>query len=573
MSIRCRVRGVWGVTTLVVLAGSAGAFSAHASSGADALLQSVSAPKASAAQGAAGVGKAAQVGSPSALESSAGMAGIQLDDPFRMQLFASWQMQNHQLGYDLSTWVLRVLKNDFEGAAHLWTKIEGSVPQAFAHEARSAWLYSLWKLDLAQSFVDQWIDSQNSKGYASSRAAGALDQVLAQAGLDRWLSERAVALSPEQEASVKRLDTARGLHVLTLQAWGQLRQGEGALPTLKKLPLEHGLRPALAQTVALARARRGDLAGAAQVLKHELEPVLEARGDALALSAHHLQVARLLYQAGALDGAEDYYRRVPAGAPQFLKAREELTWTLLRKNEVGKLRGELATLSTGVFTETFQPEVFLVRAISNLKLCYYEEVRKDFSAFQSVNGQWAKKIDQALQAGAPPRPEWVDEFGLRAEKSFQARSIEAARLSELAKVSIQAVLPAVGEQKHWVRLRDRMLQARDRLAQNRDAEFRRQWLSRRQVLEEAIRKMAFVKVELGSQLRELSRLENRGQVADSVQSSAAAALKQAAPQVPRASAGAVQVYPQDGELWPDELFRLQSVARERCLALQGGGSQ
>lgn len=572
MSTRCRVRGVWGVATLVVLAGSTAGSAARASSGADALLQSVSAPKASAAQGAGGGEKKAQAGSPSALESSAGLAGIQLDDPFRMQLFASWQMQNHQLGYDLSTWVLRVLKNDFEGAAHLWTKVEGSVPAAFAHEARSAWLYSLWKLDLAQSFVDQWIDSQNSKGYASSRAAGALDQVLAQAGLDRWLGERAVALSPEQEASVKRLDTARGLHVLTLQAWGQLRQGEGALSTLKKLPLENGLRPALAQTVALARARRGDLAGAAQVLKHELEPVLEARGDALALSAHHLQVARLLYQAGALDGAEDYYRRVPAGAPQFLKAREELTWTLLRKNEVGKLRGELATLSTGVFTETFQPEVFLVRAISNLKLCYYEEVRKDFSAFQSVNGQWAKKIDQALQAGAPPRPEWVDEFGLRAEKSFQARSSEAARLSELAKVSIQAVLPAVGEQKHWVRLRDRMLQARDRLAQNRDSEFRRQWLSRRQVLEEAIRKMAFVKVELGSQLRELSRLENRGQVADSVQSSAAAALKQAAPVVPQSSAGAVQVYPQDGELWPDELFRLQSVARERCLALQGGGS-
>lgn len=572
MSIRCRVRGVWGVTTLVVLAGSTAGSAARASSGADALLQSVSAPKSSAAQGAAGGEKKAQAGTPSALESSAGLAGIQLDDPFRMQLFASWQMQNHQLGYDLSTWVLRVLKNDFEGAAHLWTKVEGSVPAAFAHEARSAWLYSLWKLGLAQSFVDQWIDSQNSKGYASSRAAGALDQVLAQAGLDRWLAERAVALSPEQEASVKRLDTARGLHVLTLQAWGQLRQGEGALSTLKKLPLEHGLRPALAQTVALARARRGDLAGAAQVLKHELEPVLEARGDALALSAHHLQVARLLYQAGALDGAEDYYRRVPAGAPHFLKAREELTWTLLRKNEVGKLRGELATLSTGVFSETFQPEVFLVRAISNLKLCYYEEVRKDFSAFQSVNGQWAKKIDQALQAGAPPRPEWVDEFGLRAEKSFQARSSEAASLSELAKVSIQAVLPAVGEQKHWVRLRDRMLQARDRLAQNRDAEFRRQWLSRRQVLEEAIRKMAFVKVELGSQLRELSRLENRGQVADSVQSSAAAALKQAAPAVPQSSAGAVQVYPQDGELWPDELFRLQSVARERCLALQGGGS-
>ncbi len=381
MSTRVRVRNTWAWATLLVLAGSAGAPSTRAASGADALLQSVSAPQASAAKAAAGDGKATQAGGLSTLESSAGMSGIQLDDPFRMQLFASWQMQNHQLGYDVNAWVLRVLKNDFEGAAHLWTKIEASVPQAFAHEARSAWLYSLWKLGLAQSFVDQWIDSQNSKGFASSRAAGALDQVLAQAGLDRWLGERAVALSPEQETAVKRLDTARGLHVLTLQAWGQLRQGEGALPTLKKLPLEHGLRPALAQTVALARARRGDLAGAAQVLKHELEPVLEARGDALALSAHHLQVARLLYQAGALDGAEDYYRRVPAGAPQFLKAREELTWTLLRKNEVGKLRGELATLSTGVFTETFQPEVFLVRAISNLKLCYYEEVRKDFSAF------------------------------------------------------------------------------------------------------------------------------------------------------------------------------------------------
>src|SRR5699024_6961811 len=124
-----------------------------------------------------------------------------------------------------------------------------------------------------------------------------------------------------------------------------------------------------------------DLAGAGAVLKRDLEPTLDMNGDPKALASHYLQVARLLYQAGALDAAESFYTRIPNGTPQYLEAREELTWVWLRKGDVAKLRGELVTLGSRVFDDQFQPEVHLVRAISNLKLCYYDEVEQDFRVF------------------------------------------------------------------------------------------------------------------------------------------------------------------------------------------------
>ena len=538
----------------------AGPAKAHAS-GADLLLQSVTPTQAPAAQpqgqppNAAATAQAAQ---------RFPTGELKLNDPFVMQLFASWQGQPG-MGFEVNSWVLRILQGKHEEAAHLWSTMEGRIPDGFRQDARAAWLYLLFKLDLAQSFFDEWISAQANPDFSASRAALALDQIIAP-GFDRWLVEHALQLSPEQEATIAKLDKSRGFHFLTLQAWASLRKGEQALAILPNLPAEHSLKMPLARTVALALARKGDLAGAAKVLKTELEPAIEAQKDKLALVSHHIQIARLLYQAGVLDGAEEFYLKVPNGAREFLKAREELAWVRLRKGEIQKLRGDLATLATGVFSESFQPEVFLVRAISNLKMCFYDKIDQDFADFRSINAVWAKRIDQALaNVAQTPRPEWVDEFGVRAEKALEARAAEAARIEALARASIQVALPAVGEQKHWVQLKERMLAARELGRKARDAEYRRQWLGRRYVLEEAIRKMQFVKVELMSQLRELARLKEMG--GDAIRTTAAAPARlegEKAAEAVKPDPGQM-VFPFDGVLWPDELFKLRSVARDRCL--------
>src|SRR5262249_48906009 len=159
-----------------------------------------------------------------------------------------------------------------------------------------------------------------------------------------------------------------------------------------------------------------------RILKLHVEPILNLLGNPKLLSRHYLAVGRLLYQAGALDGAEVYYQKIPSGTDEFLTAREELDWVWLRKGETSRLRGELATLSLGLFDEKCAPEVYLVRAVSNLKLCYYDKAEKDFEAFTRTGKHWAQVITNALNPATPPLPEKKDFYTELSEVALKKRT-------------------------------------------------------------------------------------------------------------------------------------------------------
>ncbi len=479
---------------------------------------------------------------------------IRLSDPFLMQFFAAWQAEK-QLPYEVNAWAMKIAQHQFTEAAHLWGVVEPKAPETFAHAALAAQLYLLFQLDLPQTFIDQYIGALQSKSFLESRPLMALEQVIGQ-GFDRWLLDRQVVPSESQATQVLALPQ-RGLLDTTLKAWASLRTGARAQAILEALPAESAFKIPLAQTLALSHARKNDLSSAAALLKRHVEPALESKRDATALSSHYLQVARLLYQAGSLDGAESFYTRIPKGSPDFFKAHEELTWVWLRKGDVGKLRGELTTLSSRLFNDVFSPEVHLVRAVSNLKLCYYSEVRKDFDAFLSDNKRWAAEITQALKAENTPPPFAAekDAFTRQAETMLDQRENEAFKLERLGTESITAVLPAVGPQQHWTQARNRVLATIETLKKRRASEYRRQWKNDQVVLTEAIRKMKFVKVELLTQIRALA-----AQQTDQIRVSSSAPL-----QAPAAPPEGEMSFVFDGVVWPDELFKLHSVTHGRCL--------
>jgi tetratricopeptide (TPR) repeat protein len=333
------------------------------------------------------------------------------------------------------------------------------------------------------------------------------------------------------------------------------------------LPADHFLKVPLANTVALSLARKGDLRGAGAVLKQHLEPAVEARKDLKALSRHYLQIARLLYQAGSLDGAADFYQRIPDGSADFLRAREELAWVWLRQGDTAKLRGELKTLRSGLFEGRFAPDVYVVRAISNLKLCFYSEVEKELNDFVLSNRVWAKKTNEALKTEDPESDE-PDFFTEIAQRAIAARQAEVQLLDALATASITATLPAVGPQQHWEKAKTRALVALETAKKQSAEEVRRHWKNRKTVLTEAIRKMQFVKVELFSQVRTLARQSP----SQSTPSGAVSALeretdsrlKSETQAALKKAADGELVFPFDGVVWPDELFKLTSVAQSRC---------
>jgi hypothetical protein len=557
--------------SFLIVASAVGVFAhshAFATTGADVLLRTVApAAQAQPAQSTKGTGNKAVDASPAA--QAAMTTGLKLDNPFAVQLFASWQAER-QLPYEINTWVLKVLKEDFTGAAHLWTVVQEKTPGSFTHAARAAWLYSLYRLDLAQSFIDEWIQAQQNPNFSASRDAAALDQVVGQ-NFTRYLFDRGIYLTPEQQAVVKKFDRNKGPHVLSLVAYASLRSGVQAQEIAPLLPMDHPYKIPLAQTAALAMVKKGDLAGAAQFMKAQLEPAIEAKKDPLALSNHYLQVARLLYQAGVLDSAEEFYLKIPNSAPEFVKAREELTWVLLRKSDHSRLRGELVTLSSPLFKEKFAPELYMVRAISNLKLCFYDAVQKDFVSFMNTNSIWARKIDAALKANEAPAPANLDFFSTQISKVIDSKAKETQELATLAEDSIRAVLPAVGAQAHWVRLKNSLQQKSEMAVKTRQAEYRRQWKNMQGELQESIRKMQFVRVELMSQLADLQQIQTQ-KLAETSGKDAVAASS-AAP----ARSEAVKIATQrgevgfafDGVLWPDEFFKVRSAAQERCIQLRG----
>ncbi len=528
--------------------------SAYASGGADALLQSVGA--------STDVAPAAQVktnDNSASLQMLQDVKALKLDDPFVLQMYSDFMM-NAETPFEVKLWMQKIGKQDYEGAAHLWSALKSKFPEKLANHAAAVQAYLLYKMNLPQTFADFWISNLERSSYRDSPVSTHLENTLATFGFDKWFSDSKIQLNEAQIAVVANLNAARSTPVLTLKAYAAQRNGPKAKEMLTQLPKTHDMLVPLAKTAALMAAKAGDLATAGRTLKTYVEPYLQSKNDAVMWSQYNLQIARLLYQAGSMEGAAQFYQKIPRGSPDYLIAQEELGWVWLRTGTTDRLRGSLQTLSSEVFADRFQPEVYLVRAISNLKFCYYADVEKDFANFLKRNQSFAKEIDGALASNEPPVPHRVSTYAAWAKEALAMRQKESARIAELSQRSISAVLPAVGVQSHWMEAGKALERATDQTKKMLATEYRNAWNADRVALREAIRKMQFVRVELLSQLA----LAANGDQLGSSQSSAS--REGAAANAPKLVADAKdQVYPFEGVVWSDEMFRLRSLARGKCL--------
>jgi tetratricopeptide (TPR) repeat protein len=320
---------------------------------------------------------------------------------------------------------------------------------------------------------------------------------------------------------------------------------------LAELPPGHPWRRELVRRAAYQLARRGDLRGAASLLEQEL---VTSRTDSGSLA---LELARVRYAQGSLDEAERWYAKVPRDSSGYLSAQEELLWVRLRQGNTARVRGALESLSLSLFDDRLAPEVYAVRAISNLKLCYYGEAEKDFRSFLERNRQWAQKIQSATVAAVPPAPPEPDWYSHLLERAVSARAKERERIKSLIQDSITASLPAVGRQKHWRDAAERVEIALLRLHKAQDGEYRRQWKNAGVAVREAIRKMRFVKLELMSQLHQGLSPQPDSARAEEGRRKALASIQE--------ESSSRLSYPFDGVVWPDELFKLRSTASNQCL--------
>jgi hypothetical protein len=505
---------------------------------------------------AGGSANPTEVGTSSSAVSSARYV---LDDALSQQLFAMWRVQTG-LPLEVNLWMEKVLSAKYEAASLEWgqvsQKIDSAGLSAFAPIARSAWLYSLWKLELKSAFMNEWLKALARKEFTTHPVASHVGSWIAPylpvllEGAGVQLSSDDVRLIGEQ---FKASATLRGPELLALFAWSKQRAGSGALEALEAIPPQHFAKAVLSQTVVLDAARKNDLATAGRVLKQHLQPALDSMKDASKVAAYHLQIARLLYQAGAMEEAQSFFERIPRSSPAYLKAREENIWILLRKGDLARVRGEIASLKSPLYAEKFFPEVELVRAVSNLRLCLYEEVEKDLAQAQARLKVWAKSIDAALAASSVPAPSEPDEISRGVERWIQVLATDMKRLESLTQQSVEATLA----DSHWASLSANLSLRREEAKKTLANEHRRQWQNARLTLSETIKKLRFVKVEYLTRLKEIPAITSNERPI--MQSQAA----------PRVVATSEMTFLQDGLFWPDELFRLRSTAQSRCTGKKG----
>lgn len=457
---------------------------------------------------------------------------LSLDNPFVIQLFSSWKAAG-ALEMSVNQWVELVLNKDHEQALSLLPAIRDP---KMAKITEAAELYLLYKTNKYQTFVNKWIEVSSRSPFLQTELGLALDHVVGAKSTELFL-EQGIFLTDDQFAKLKGLENYPSKMNITLQAFKALRTGENALQWIGKLDESDPLRMPLAKTGLLFFAKDGKLGASGKIIKTVVEPILSKSENEEEISLYFMTLARLLYQAGALAESQKYYDLIPESSRYYLKARTESLWVHLRERNYSRTKGELATLEMNIFNKEFYPEAYLVSAMANVMLCQFTESRAAMNRFVEVNKAWAKEITANLN-NPKANPVELNFFLMNLNKAQVSLSSEIKLLEE--KNPTSAYLLSLKEKTGLIE-------------KVRAKEIQNQWKNRNAILESALYKMKFVRVELLSRMRqfELNRPIANG---DEVRVQLAATAKR----------GQLK-FKNDGVLFGDELFHMTASIKNKCL--------
>lgn len=480
---------------------------------------------------------------------------------FLITLKAAWEHERPKLPYELNGWMIRVLDRDHKNAAHLWSVVMPEAPASFVSVCRAAYLYSLWNLKLPQTFFEEWMEALEDKRFREGPLARHLESAVAP-HLERWVYHSYVKVTPAQKATLEKLVESGRTGVLPILAWASLRSGVSAQSLLPRLTQKHTLRPWLVRSILFDLSRQNRMKEAQELLRRE-KTALKHKGKNA--KSYPLLEARLKYQMGDLKAAENAYLQVPASTPESFSAREEVFWVWLRTGMSVRLRGEVVSTETLLKERDFAPDVFVVQALSNLKLCYFDRVQTDLMHFRDESSRWGKQIERALSRNEAPY--WgKDLFTQIEEKRLVQLEKEMAAVTALEVESLEGPLPGVGVQPHWTGLRKKLQTLAYTSRNDIKKEYARQWDYRKARLAGSIRRMRFVQAEYTNQLRRFSKSDSAlSEDLAETQTAQIEARTEKSRETALAQGESDLSFPVDEVLWEDEIFHIRSAAQTMCL--------
>lgn len=457
---------------------------------------------------------------------------LSLDNPFVIQLFSSWKATG-PLEFSSNEWIELILNKDHVKALSLLPTIKDPKLKAIKQASE---LFLLYKVGATQAFLNQWIEVASSTNFLQTEFGIALDQIVGEKST-QLLLENGFFISKEIGSKLKKIELIPSKLNYSLQALKALRTRENAVAWIGKLDENDPLRMPLAQTALLFYAQEGKLGASGKIIKDVVEPILNKSSNEEELSLYFMTLGRLLYQAGALGEAKKYFNLIPETSSYFLKARTEALWVHLKEKDYSRTKGELATLELSMFNDKFYPEAYLISAMANVILCQFVESKNAINRFIDVNKKWAIEIEKNLK----------DPQALPVAPNFVISHLERSKASLLSE---KKLLESSSFDSRYKDRIDEVVADIDSAIKN---EITVQWMNRKKVLENALYKMKFVKIELISRMR---AVEMNMKIAGSDE----VRMQNAAPVRNNQLS-----FPSDGTLWGDELFNMSASVINKCI--------
>jgi adenylate kinase family enzyme len=458
---------------------------------------------------------------------------LNLNDPFLIQLYTSWKAKGP----------IDIKSNDFflNTVNHYYRTALVGLQDIKSKESddllKANELYLLYKLGHYQTFLGKWIDHSASTSFLKTELGLALDQVVAP-HVSRIYLGTGFSLTKEMEKKLLKIEDIPNQINYSLQAIKYSKSGDKAVKWIGKLKKGDYFRVQLAYSAILSYAKQGKIGASGTLIKKIIEPWIEENNNKEDIAFYYLTLGRLLYQAKAFDESLAYYKLIPESSKYFLEARTESLWTHLQKRDFSNSAGELASLKMTVFSKQFYPEIFLASAIGHTMLCQFTDAKKSILGFIKSNKIWGKKIEEALKS---KKPTLIRETATTRQMKNQIKNINK-ELDYFKRKKISGYDEDLHIRLSYVKI---LL----------NEEIRSQWSNRYKILDSALYKMKFVRIELLSRMKAVSEgLQNKLAGQDSVSLYQSANLK-----------GNQMSFPDDGMPWGDELFNMSADVINQCI--------
>lgn len=116
------------------------------------------------------------------------------------------------------------------------------------------------------------------------------------------------------------------------------------------------------------------------------------------LNLIRLSLARLAYQSKQFNQSVFLYNEVETTSPFSREAAYESAWSLYRIGEFNRALGVLHPLGSPYFESRDLAEIWILRSLSYLKLCRFDEARRAANTFESLAQSVGPELQEAVRA-------------------------------------------------------------------------------------------------------------------------------------------------------------------------------